>query len=121
MSVRGFLWAAITDQMNCIAGFTLLEMMVAYEQIPVRPLVWHDYSRSFAERTDAVQGGNYCRADELGPIGDPFHRFSQRFRDLERDDVQLFSFHRQVLQTWIDFELGYYYLVTPICQANLPW
>ena len=96
MNVCGFLPAPVTNHVDRVAGFAFFEMMVACEQIPVRPLVGHDYACAFAQRTDAVEGSDHGGSDKLGPIGNPFHGISQRFRDLERDDVQLFLFHGHV-------------------------
>jgi hypothetical protein len=99
MSMSGLIAASIADDMDCITGFTFLEMMFGSEQVPVRPLVGHDYSCAFAQGADAVEGGNHCGSDELGPIGDPFHRLPQRFRYLECNDVELFFFHERDLSS----------------------
>jgi hypothetical protein len=103
MNMCRFSRATITDHVHCITGSALLEMVVVGEQIPVRPLVWHYYARTLAEGADTVQGRDHCCADELGSIGNSFHGFSQRFRDLECDDVQLFLFHEQVPSNMDDF------------------
>ena len=103
MTMCRFSRTTITDHVNRITGLALLEMVVIGEQIPVRPLVWHYYSRPFAEGADTVQGGDHCRADELGSIGNSFHGVSQGFRDLECDDVQLFLLHGQVPSDMDDY------------------
>jgi len=79
--------------MNRTTGFTFFKMMITHEQIPVRPLMGHDYSRTFAQGTGAVERGDHCGTNELGSIGNSLHRISQGLGDFKRDDVLLFFLH----------------------------
>jgi hypothetical protein len=99
VAVQVFVAGSIAYHMNCIAGLAFLKMMIIHELFPVRSLIRHDEAGSPTERTYIVERGNYCGSYKFGSVGDAFHCVSQRFRDLERDDIEFFLFHVELLPT----------------------
>jgi hypothetical protein len=77
MHMDGFIGLTVTHNMNRIASFTFFQVMIAREHVPVMPLVRHDHPRAFAKGTQTVKGSDYRGSNELGPVGNPFHGFSQ--------------------------------------------
>jgi hypothetical protein len=103
VDVMRFVGGKVADNVNSTAGLALFEMMMIYEDFPMRPLMGHYYAGPLAQGTNAFQGRDHCRPNELGPVGNPLHRLSKRFGHLERYDVEFFSFHGSVVsgtQRW---------------------
>jgi hypothetical protein len=93
MNMQGFLRSVVTYHVDRLTRLAFFKMVISGEQIPVRSLTGHDYSGALTEGTYAVKGRDHRGPDEFGPVRNPFHSFSQRFRNLEGDDIEFFSFH----------------------------
>lgn len=119
MVMQVFVVAPIAYHMDGIAGLTFLKMMIMHELLPVRPLIRHNEAGSPAERAYIIERCYYRCPYKFRSVGDAFHCVSQRFRDFERDDIELFPFHVDTLPTR-RFD-KHCYFVTPTCQGSCDW
>jgi hypothetical protein len=99
MAVQVFGTGSVAYHMNGVAGLAFLKMMIIRELFPVRTLIRHNEAGSPTQRAYVVERGNDCGSYKFGSVGDAFHCVSQRFRDLERDDIEFFFFHVELLPT----------------------